>query len=64
MEMMQMQQMGQVNPMAQPAEVAKVFVGEAENLELCLHEWDLSDVETRILKKFGKVKIGESKKHK
>lgn len=63
MDMMQMQQMGQSNPMQQPAEVAKMFTSEAEFFELAVHEFSLDDVENRVLIQFGK-RIPANKKTK
>ena len=54
MDMMQMQQMGQSNPMQQSGEVIKMFNSEAEFLELAEHEYHYEDVEHRLLVKFGK----------
>ncbi|KAI8896074.1 integral membrane protein DUF106-domain-containing protein [Globomyces pollinis-pini] len=62
MDMLQMQQMGQTNPMQQPQEVVKAFDNERELLELASHEWYLDGVELRILEQFSSSPI--SKKNK
>lgn len=45
----------QLGPTGQPADMAKVFLGEKENLDLAEHEWNLENVETRLLVKYGKL---------
>lgn len=57
--MRDMQAMGAMGGMAtggpgQPDPV-KLFAAERENLELTEHRWELNDVDTRLLEKYGKV---------
>jgi hypothetical protein len=37
--------------MGQPQDMNKLFLAEKEHLDLIIHEWDLADIETRLLYK-------------
>ena len=54
-DMAAMSQMG-VSPTGQPQDFHKLFLAESENLELTPHNWELDDIEIRLLVKFGKRK--------
>jgi hypothetical protein len=55
MDMMAMQQMGQSNPMQQPAEVANVFKNEKEFMELAEHTFQFENIEETLLEKYGMI---------
>ena len=44
---------GQGQP-GQPQDFNKLFLAEKENIMITPHEWDLEDIEERLLKKYGK----------
>ncbi|CAB4384679.1 unnamed protein product [Rhizophagus irregularis] len=52
-DMAAMSQMG-ASPTGQPQDFHKLFLAESENLELTTHNWELDDIENRLLIKFGK----------
>lgn len=55
--MKDMQAMGAMG-MQQPGQVQdwnKLFLAEKENLELCSHEWELENIEERVLAKYNKI---------
>ncbi|KAK9729675.1 hypothetical protein K7432_000082 [Basidiobolus ranarum] len=54
--MKDMQAMGGMNmtPTGQPQDFNKLYLAEKENLELIQHDWNLEDVEDRVLKKYGR----------
>jgi hypothetical protein len=54
-DMAAMSQMG-ASPTGQPQDFHKLFLAESENLELTPHNWELDDIEIRLLVKFGKRK--------
>lgn len=50
-----MQQMAQTSPMQQPKEIANMFKSEKEFLELMKHEWELEEIELRLLQKYDRM---------
>ena len=58
-DMTAMSQMG-VSP-GQPQDFNKLFLAESENLELTPHNWELDDIEVRLLVKYGKRKPVDKK---
>lgn len=38
----------------QPPDFNKLFLAEKENVLITPHQWDLDDIEERLLKKYGK----------
>ncbi|CAG8514241.1 12903_t:CDS:2 [Ambispora gerdemannii] len=62
-DMQSMAAMGGAAP-GQPQDFHKLFLAERENLELTPHEWELEDVEYRLLVKYGKRTEGEYQLYK
>ncbi|KAG9300098.1 hypothetical protein G9A89_000838 [Geosiphon pyriformis] len=53
-DMQSMAAMGAAATPGQPQDFNKLFLAERENLELTPHEWELENVEIRLLVKYGK----------
>lgn len=54
-DMQSMAAMGGAAAPGQPQDFNKLFLAERENLELTPHEWELENVELRLLVKYGKM---------
>ncbi|CAI2179759.1 8336_t:CDS:2 [Funneliformis geosporum] len=59
-DMAAMSQMGAASP-GQPQDFNKLFLAESENLELTPHNWELDDIEVRLLVKYGKRELVDNK---